>query len=154
MGQAGESLGARRGQRTPGSPAGLRCQLGRALQEGSGRGETATRLRTGGRQLELRGHVLVWCERGVGPMPGAAIGIDLRIGGSCKRLVRGSSLFGRRRAVDRRTQKWVAKGDPRAYLDQVVRLCGSRRLGRDAELVGRLPEQRRIADRLGRGYEH
>ena len=49
MGQAGESLGARRSERTSGSPAGLRCQLGRALKEGSGRGEAATCLRTAGR---------------------------------------------------------------------------------------------------------
>ena len=89
----------------------------------------------------------------MGAVPGAAIGICLRIGGRCKRPVRAPSLLGSRRAVDRRTQQWVAKGDPRAYLDQVVGLCGSRRLGRDAELGGRSPEQHWIADRLRRGYE-
>ena len=85
-------------------------------------------------------------------MPGAAIGIDLRIGGGCQRAMRAPSLLGRRRAVDRRAQEWVAKRDLRAYLHQVVRFCGSRRLGRDAELGGRSPEKRWIADRLGRGY--
>ena len=124
MRQAGESLGVRRGQRTPRARAGLRRQLGCALEESSGRGEATTRPRAAGRQLELGGDALVWCERGVGPVPGAAIGIDTRFGGRCQRPVRRPSLFGRRRAVDRRTQQWVTEGDPRAYLDQVVGLCG------------------------------
>ena len=115
VGEAGEPLGASRSERTPGSPAGLGCQLGCTLQEGSGRGETPTRLRTSGRQLELGGDVLVWCERGVGAMPGAPIGVGLRVSGLCKCPVRAPSLFGRRRAVDRRTQEWMTKRDPRTY---------------------------------------
>jgi hypothetical protein len=47
----------------------------------------------------------------------------------------------------------VAKGDPRADLDQLLRLRGRPRVDRDGELPRRAPEQRRIAERLGSGHE-
>src|SRR6476469_7431206 len=86
-------------------------------------------------------------------MPGAAVGIDLGIGGAGQRPVCASFLFEGSRVVDRRAEKWVAEGDAGAYRDQVVRFRGSCGVGGDAELGRRSPEQRWIAERFGSRHE-
>jgi hypothetical protein len=53
----------------------------RALEERCRGSQAPTRLRAASRALELLGNVLVVPRRGVGPVPGAAVGIDLWIGG-------------------------------------------------------------------------
>ena len=60
--------------------SGFGRQHRRALEEGGRRGQAPAGLRPAGRGLELPGDVLVGPRRGVGPVPGAAVGIDFRIG--------------------------------------------------------------------------
>ena len=61
--------------------SGFGRQHRRALEERGRRGQAPAGLRSAGRALELLGDVLVGPRRGLGPMPGATVGIDLRIGG-------------------------------------------------------------------------
>ena len=56
-------------------------ELGSPLKERSGRGQSAARLRPRGRALELVGDLFVGRDRGTSEVPGAAIGVDLGIGG-------------------------------------------------------------------------
>ena len=55
--------------------------------------------------------VLVGPARGVGEMPGAAIGVVGRIGDVGQRAVRRPALIDRARPVHSRARKWVAEGD-------------------------------------------
>ena len=68
-------------------------------------------------------------------------------------LMRTPPLFGRGRAVDRRAQEGVAKGNPGAEREQARGFRRPHRLRAEIEALGRPPQQRRIADRLGRGDE-
>ena len=70
------------------SASGLGRQHRRALEECGRRGQAPARLRAAGRALELLGDVLVGTRRGLSPVPGAAVGIDLRIGGVRKGALR------------------------------------------------------------------
>ncbi len=86
---AGLVLALRRCQRALGAPCRVGRQLGRALTERGGRRQAATRLRPARRSLELRGDVLVEARRRVRAMPGAAVGIQLRVRGVGQRPVDG-----------------------------------------------------------------
>ena len=152
-GRTGLVLGLRGGQLTPGAVRGIGGQRGGSLEERGCGGETAARLRAVGRALELGGDVLVRCERGLGAVPRAAIGIDLGIGRCRQSLMRTPPLFGRRRAVDRRAQEGVAKGHPGAERRAGPPLPQAPPPRAEIEALGRPPQQRRIADRLGRGDE-
>ena len=59
---------------------GLGCERGGALEEGSDGRQSAARLRPSSGTLELCGDVLVGHGCRLRPVPGAAIGVDLRIG--------------------------------------------------------------------------
>ena len=78
--RAGVALGLGRREQALRPAGGVGGQRRRALQERGRRGQAAARLRAAGRALELRGDVLVGPGRGLRPVPGAAVGIELRIG--------------------------------------------------------------------------
>ena len=77
---AGLVLGLRGGQGALGTCRRLWRQFGGPFEEGGCRGQAAARLGAAGRPFELRGDRLVRPGRRLGAVPGAAIGIDLRIG--------------------------------------------------------------------------
>ena len=86
-------------------------------------------------------------------MPRAAIRIEPGIRGCRESLVRGPSLVGRRRAVDRRAQEGVAEGHPGAEREQAGGFQRPDCLEPEIEALGCPPQQRWIADRLGGGDE-
>ena len=94
--------------------------------------------------------LLVGSRRRCGEMPGAAVGVDLRIGRLRQRQVHRPALLRRRRPVDRRAHQRMAERHPLADRQQPLGLGGGRRRGVDAEPLGRAPHQQRVADRLGR----
>ena len=129
---------------------GIRRQRRGAFEEGGGRGESASRSRTLGRAFELARDVLVRCDGRVRAVPGSPIGIGVRVRSRCQRAMGCPPLVGSSRRVDRRTKERVSKGDARAQRNQVDRLCGRSRLGREPQLARSTPEERRVAERLGR----
>ncbi len=81
-------------------------------------------------------------------MPGAAIGIDLRVGRVGQRAMHRLPVLRRGRAIHRRADQRVTKRHARADREQPVGLrC---RLDPDPEPLGRPPHQHRVADRLRR----
>ena len=64
-----------------------------ALEERGRRGHPPARLRAPGRALELRGDILVGPRRSMGPVPRAAVRIELRIGDLRERAVHVLSLL-------------------------------------------------------------
>ena len=143
-------LGLRRGHRSRTASGGVRGQLGRSLQECRGGRDPAPRLGPVGGALELGRHALVEARRRVRSMPRSPIGIRLGIGRRSQRAMRLLSFVQRRRPVHRRAYEGMPEPHPRTQLDQPGAL---RRLGRvrpDAEVLGRAPEQRDVADGLGR----
>ena len=128
-------------------------QLDGALVKCRPRRQAAARPRSAGRALQLGGDVLVEPGRRVREVPGAAIGVDVGIGGFGQRPVNALSLLRRCRALDRRTHERMTEAHLRAEIDQSR---GGGRRGRvrpDAELRGRPPHQHRIPHRLCRGDE-
>ncbi len=87
----------------------------------------------------------------MGPMPGASIGVQLRIGDLSKSRMHLLPLLRQRRPVDRRPHERMPKTNPRAELDQARLGRRRRRFGANPELRGSSPHQCLIADRLGRG---
>ena len=144
-------LGLRRGQRALRAARGLGRQLGRRARErrrpppgprapAPGRPSARARAATSSSRLGRR----------VRAVPGAAIGIDLRIGRLRQRPVRAPALLRGCRPVDRRAHERMTKPHPRAELEQTRLGRRRRRLGADPEPLGRAPQQHRLADRLGR----
>jgi hypothetical protein len=72
-----------RRQRAFGTPRRVGCQRNGALQKCGRSGDPAASLSPVSRKFELEGNLLVRRERGMSPMPGAAIGINLRIRRTC-----------------------------------------------------------------------
>ena len=144
--QAG--LGGR--ERSVGPPRGIARQRDRALQERSGGGQAAARLRPDGRALELQGDLLVGSRRRSGQMPGTAVRVDVPIGLLRQCEMDRPAFLRPRRPVDGRARQRVTEPRLLADREQPARLdvIGGRR--RDAELRGRAPEQQRIAERLRR----
>src|ERR1700741_4605859 len=66
-------------QRPSRAAGGFRGKLDRTLEEGCGRRIAATRLRLRCRTLEVFGNTLVRDGGCLGPMPGAAVRVELRI---------------------------------------------------------------------------
>ena len=101
----------------PACPPSRLCRKRRgALQKGGGGRKSSSGARTLGRLLELVRDVVVGPGGGMSAVPHAAIGIEFGVGGGCERLMRGSALLGRRRAIGRRAQERVAKRDLQAEL--------------------------------------
>jgi hypothetical protein len=150
---AGQPLESRRAQRSLRPQPSIRRQLHGALEERSGRGKTAARSRAVCGALEVRCHVLVRGERGIGAMPRAAVGVELAIDGVRERPMHRPSLLGERGAVNRGAQQRMAERHARVDRDQLGRLCGRSSIGRETDRCGGSPEQRRIAERLGRSEQ-
>ena len=104
----------RRGQRPLRPPRGIECQRDRALQERGRRGDPAASLRSAGRALQLGGDVLVEPRCRLSAVPGAAIRIDVGIGGLGERAVHAPALLRRASAVDRRTHERMTEAHLRA----------------------------------------
>jgi hypothetical protein len=153
FGRTGLVVGLRGGQLTLDAVRRIRSQLGGSLEKRGCGGEPATFSAAVGRALELESDLFIRCERGLGAVPRTAIGIDLGIGRCCQSLMCAPSLHGLSCAVDRRTQEGVAKGHPGAERQQSRRFRRSRCLRAELEALGCAPQQRRIADRLGRRDE-
>jgi DNA-binding CsgD family transcriptional regulator len=134
-----------RRQRTLGAPRRVDSPHNSALQKCGSCGDPAASLSPASRQLELEGNLLVWGDRGMSPMPGAAIRISLRIRGACQRamyipsLVRGSGV------VDRRTKKRMTKRDSCADSNQIGSLRRRTRLDRNTKLGSRRAHPPRAA---------
>ena len=132
---------------------GLGCQRGGALEEGSDGRQSAARLRPSGGALELGGDLLVGHGRRLRPVPGAAIRVELRIGCVRQRAVDLASLVRLGRAVDRRANQRMTERHRAVERQQAFRLDGVRGRLRDPELPRRAPQERRVAERLGRRQE-
>src|SRR5256714_820571 len=76
-----------RGESPAGATRRFGCQRGGTLEERGGGGEAAPCQRSGCRTLELGGHLLIRHRGRLRPVPGAAIGVDLRIGRVRQRAV-------------------------------------------------------------------
>ena len=99
------------------------------------------------------GDGLVRRRGGVRAMPGAAVGIELRIGRLGERAMHVAAVTRGRRAVDRRADERMREPHARAELDQPGGLRRARGLGADPEALGGAPQQARVAQRLGRGRQ-
>ena len=126
--RAGLHARLRRRQRALGVPRRIGGQQHRPFQERRGRGQPAPGLRSPGRSLQLRGDLLIRPGRGLGPVPGPAVRIGLRIGHLGQRRVHLLSVGERRRPVGHRTCQRMPEPHPAAELDQ-PRLCRRRRRG-------------------------
>ena len=83
-------------------------------------------------------------------MPGAAVGLERSIAGVGQRLVHAPAILRRCRPVDRGADQRMAEAHLGADLDQARAGGRGRGAGVDAQRGGRLPQEERIADRLGR----
>ncbi len=101
------------------------------------RGQPAAALRPPGRALKLPGHLLIRARRGLGPVPGAAVGIDQRIGDLRQRVVRVVSFLNRRRPVGGRAHQRMPEPHPCAELHQARLDRRRRRLKRDPQMQDR-----------------
>ncbi len=124
-------LGLRRVQRPPRPPHRVRRQHRRPLKERRRRGHSPARLGPAGRPLQLPSDLFVGVQRGLGPVPGPAVRIGLRIGDLRQSAVRVQPLLSRRRPVDRRADQRMPEPHPGTELSQ-ARL-GSRPCGRGAD---------------------
>ena len=102
------------------------------------------------RALQLGGDVLVEPGCRVRKVPGAAIRIDISIGGISQGAVDALALVRRCRSLDSRTDKRMTEAHLRPEVDQSS--VGRRHscVRPDPELRGRPPHQHRIPHRLGR----
>ena len=97
--RAGVTLAFGRREQALGPAAGVGGQHCRTLQEGCGRGRTATSVRPGRGPLELLRDPLVEPGRRVGQVPCATVGVELWIGGFGQRPVDRLALGQGRRPV-------------------------------------------------------
>jgi len=110
----------------------------------------APRLGPARRPLELGGHILIMIGRGLGQVPGPPVGIVLRVGHRGQRRVQLLPLGQRCRAVGGRTGQRMAEPHPAVELDQSRVHRGPARLETEAQPLGRPPQQRPVAGRIGR----
>jgi hypothetical protein len=150
---AGLELRARGGQGAPRAVLGIGCHRRSPLEKGRCGGEAATRLCSGRGTLELRGDVFIGSGFSLRAVPDAAIGIGLGIRCLRQRAVDLAAFLQPGRAVDGRANEGVTEHDARSERQQVFRLDGLRRRLRNPQPLRRPPDERRIADRVGRGHE-
>ena len=84
-------------------------------------------------------------------MPGAAIGVDRRVGRVRQRAMHGLPVLRRGGSIDGGADQRVTKGHARADREQPVSVGG--RLNRDPEPPGRPPHQHRVANGLRRRHQ-
>ena len=149
LGRARVQLRVRGCQRPRSPQPRIGSQLGRSLQERRGGRDAAPTLRSAGRALQIAGHRLVEPGGRVRAMPCAPIGIRAGIGHLGQRAVDGLALGPRRRCVDRRADQGMPEAHPGPELEQLRCLRRAGRVGADAELLGRAPEERDVTGRLG-----
>ena len=140
-----------RGEQAARPGAGLGGEHRRVLEEGGGGRDATACEGPSGRVLELLGDGLVREGRGLGAVPGAAVRVRKRVRDVRQRGVRGEPLFRRGRAVRRRAHERVTEADLRADLQQAGVGRRGRRVASDPELLGRAPDEQRLADRVRRG---
>ena len=125
----GLELGLRGGQGTPRANYELRRERGGPFQEGGRGGETAPRLGSSRRTLELSGDLGIGPGRGLGAMPSAPVGVDLGVGGRRQSLVGLGPLDGSGRPVHGRAHQGMPERHPassaRNPSDSAVRAAGS-----------------------------
>lgn len=85
------ALGPGRGEQAVHPPDGFRCEHRRALKERGCRGQAPAGPCPAGRPLKFLGDGLVGARHGLGSVPGAAVGIRVRVGG-----LRQDSVYGMR----------------------------------------------------------
>jgi len=103
--------------------------------------------------LQLGGDVLVQAGCRVREVPGAAIRVDITIGGVGEGTVDALALLRRCRSLDRRADERMTEADLRPEVDQTGVGRWRRGVRPDAELRGCAPHQHRISRRLGRRDE-
>ena len=141
------------GERALRPAPGIGRQDGRPFVEGRGRRHPATGPRAIGGALQLGSDVLVRPGSRLRAVPRAPVGVDLRVGHLRQRPVRVPALGRGRRPVDRRAHERMPELHQEADLDQRSGRGGRQRVRRDAKLLCRAPQQRRVADRLRRRDE-
>jgi hypothetical protein len=134
-------------------PRRIGAQLGRACQERRSRRRTATGLRPVGRALQLVRHRLVGPGRRLRPVPGATIGIGIRIGRLGQRSMHLLAVARVSGPVGGRPHEWMAEPHPDPELDQPGVLGRHTRVASDPEALGRAPQQAHVADRFGRRHQ-
>jgi hypothetical protein len=140
-------------QRALRAPRRVGGQRDGALEECRGGAETAARLCSVCGTFQFRRHLLVRPGRGLRPVPGAAIRVDLRIGRFRKCAVDVAALIDPGRAVHGRAHQWMTEHHTRTERDQTVRFDGAGGRLCDSEPLSRPPHKAQIAGRIGRGHE-
>jgi hypothetical protein len=123
------------------------------LEEGRGCGEAAPRLRPRCRTFELAGNLLVGRGCGLRAVPGAPVGIAIRVGGFREGAVDLAPLFQTSRSVHRRANEWMPEHQSGRQRQPLLRLKGLRSGLGDPEPLGRSPYERRISHGVGRSQE-
>ena len=114
IGRAGLMLALRGEERTLRPVPQIGRQLDGALVKGRPRRQAAARPRSPSRALQLGGDILVEPGCRLSAVPGAAIRIDVGIGGLGERAVHAPALLRRASAVDRRTHERMTEAHLRA----------------------------------------
>jgi hypothetical protein len=141
-------------QRALSSSPRVACQRDGALQERSGRGEPASRLRTSCRVLQFSGHVFVGSGCRQRAMPGTTIRVDLRVAHVRQGPVHPLPVARRRRLIDGRSHQWMTKADPRPDLQKLRILRWGQCARLDPKPLGRAPEKRRVPHRIRGRQQH
>ena len=146
-------LGLRGSQGPPAPLRRIGGQLRRVREVRSSCRRAPTGPRPVGRALELGGHLLVHTHRRVGTMPRTTIGIGTRIRCLSQCPMHSSALREDRRSVHSGPHQWMPEADTRSDLNQLRVFRRAERAPFDAERIGSAPDERRVADRLGRGEQ-
>jgi hypothetical protein len=151
--RAGVALRPGRCEFTLSASGGFGRQHRRPLEERGRRDEPSARLCPAGRAFQLGRDLLVRSGRGLCPVPGAAIGVNVGIGGLGEGAVHVLPLTDRGGPVGHRAHQRMSEPDPRTEVDQVRRCGRGGSVGAEPEPTGGAPEQGGIAERFGRGRQ-
>ena len=109
---------------------------------------TAPRLCSSGRELQLRGDILVRARRGLRAVPRVTVGVDGGVGCLRERAVRLAPVLGRCRSIDGGAHERVWEHDARTEVQQTFGLDRRRRRFVDAELFSGAPNEQWVAGRF------
>ena len=151
-GAAGVELRLRGGERARPAPSRVGRELGRPLQERGRRGQRRRGSGPGRPNARARPPL----PRPAPSRPGRDATLGVRGRSRDRSPPRAPGVPSRRSAAvadryDGRAHQRMAEAHLRVELDQPRRLGRRRRIRSDPELLGRAPQQRRVAGRLGRG---